>query len=85
MLTVPTGPDQSVSLDQIEDPYRARAVIVIAELDFLKEGKVFATAKTSGMVCFEHDFFPGLVEFLKKQGVKLEDPTPAAAPGPIEP
>lgn len=85
MLTVPTGPDQSVPLDRIGDPYRVRSVVMVAELDFLKEGKVFGSAKTNGMVCFEFDFFPGLVEFLKKQGVKLEDPTPAAAPGPIEP
>jgi len=83
-FTVPTDTGQQVALSAVTVPYRVRSVRIQAELELVNEhGKATGVIQTSVEPIFEAFFFPGLVEFLKRQGVHLDDPAPVEV-APVE-
>ena len=77
MFTVPAANGQQVPLSQVTNPYRVRLVLIQAELELLDgTGKITGRVSTSIEPVFEAEFFPELLEFLKRQGVVLDDPAP---------
>ena len=76
MFTVPTHDGKIAPISQITKPYRVRLVVIQAELELLDaDGKLDGRIHTNPEMVCEAAFFPGLVEYLKRQGVMLTDPT----------
>jgi hypothetical protein len=81
VFTIRTEDNQDLPVSKV-GPYRIRVVRMQLDIEVLDaSGKLTGVIPSSVEAVFEANFFPGLLEYLMRQGVTLADP----APTPLEP